>query len=237
MVSGSNNSYFNFEIQKIPLDIEAGCIYRGAMPWELSNPKAGEEYYSLLKRNGIQKVVVLVTQQEIDFVSEFKYPNALEFYAERQFEIIHFPILDGDIPRNDKAFENLIGSLTENLKEGQHILVHCMGGIGRTGLVISCIAKKILISNEDSFTNRNSGIDNVKISDIALKNIRDHLPGAVETKEQKEYLNHYMQFNPDQNRIVVSATKIWRPRWRTDSNGLKDGNGLEDSKGFFKDKE
>lgn len=195
---------FYFEIQRIPLELGAGSgsLFRGTMPWGLSNPDASREYIQQLETRKIDKVIVLVTKEELDFASDCQYPNAIQFYESHNVKTIHYPMEDGSAPASDESFDSLISTLSESLKNGEHVLVHCMGGIGRTGLVISCLAKKILRSeivekNEGaaSSTGNAPKVDdscNDLITQIALERVRYYLPKAVETTAQMRYLKEYL---------------------------------------------
>ena len=56
--------------------------------------------------------------------------------------------------------------------EGHNIAIHCSVGIGRTGLFSACLTKKVL------------GL----IGERAISLIRQHIPGAVETPEQEQFV-------------------------------------------------
>ena len=86
---------------------------------------------------------------------------------------LHLPILDVSIP--DHRFEDawvLEGpKLHKRLDCGERILIHCRGGLGRTGLV----AARILVER---------GCD----PQIAIKRIRAVRPHAIETSAQERYV-------------------------------------------------
>ena len=83
------------------------------------------------------------------------------------------PILDGGVP--DAKWEHdwvcAGADLRAQLKHGKRIVIHCLGGLGRTGTV----AAKLLVE---------LGMD-PKQAIIAVKNAR---PGAIETKVQENYV-------------------------------------------------
>ena len=85
----------------------------------------------------------------------------------------HLPIRDVSIP--SAAFEvqwrEAGGVLQSLLLDGQSLVVHCRGGIGRTGLV----AARLLIELGESPV-------------TALQRVRIARPGAVETAEQEQYV-------------------------------------------------
>ena len=85
----------------------------------------------------------------------------------------HLPVQDVSVP--DVAFEvqwaDASRVLRSQLLAGQSIVVHCRGGLGRTGIV----AARLLIElGEKPVT--------------ALERVRAARPGAVETAEQEEYV-------------------------------------------------
>jgi ADP-ribosyl-[dinitrogen reductase] hydrolase len=85
----------------------------------------------------------------------------------------HLPMRDGSIPT--AAFESQWltsgKALRDRLLGGESIVVHCRGGLGRTGLV----AARLLIELGESPKG-------------ALSRVRAARPGAVETREQEIYV-------------------------------------------------
>ena len=86
---------------------------------------------------------------------------------------VHLPIVDVSIP--DSRFEDAWVSdgpnLHDRLNAGEKILIHCRGGLGRTGLV----AGRILV--ERGCVPKN-----------AIQRIRSVRPHAIETSEQEHYV-------------------------------------------------
>jgi hypothetical protein len=63
-----------------------------------------------------------------------------------KYNYISFPIPDGGIPTNRNKFTTFIYKLCDiinNLDAGELIYIHCKGGHGRCGVVVSCITSKI----------------------------------------------------------------------------------------------
>jgi protein-tyrosine phosphatase len=85
----------------------------------------------------------------------------------------HLPIVDLDIPdeRFEEEWETSGQELRQILAEGGRIVLHCRGGLGRTGT----IAARILI--EFSMDSR-----------AAIAKVRQARPGAIQTREQEEYV-------------------------------------------------
>jgi atypical dual specificity phosphatase len=62
-----------------------------------------------------------------------------EFHIEWKY----FPIPDFDVPENKTAFAVLIGEIAEKIRRSESVCVHCHAGIGRTGMVLSCVVGKL----------------------------------------------------------------------------------------------
>jgi ADP-ribosyl-[dinitrogen reductase] hydrolase len=93
--------------------------------------------------------------------------------AHRGMEWHHLPIRDGAAP--DLAFETAWAAAAERLRallcSGRSILVHCMGGCGRSGT----IAARLLIELGET-------------PHAAMERVRRARPGAIETGAQERYL-------------------------------------------------
>jgi len=95
---------------------------------------------------------------------------------ERGIRWIHAPITDGSIP--DDAFLEQWRAVTPQLRAaldgGERILFHCLGGLGRTGMMAACL----LIE---------TGIDPAG----AIAAVRAARRGTIETLEQLEFVRIY----------------------------------------------
>lgn len=88
----------------------------------------------------------------------------------------HLSVLDGGTP-DDRAVEKWAAvspHLVKQLKRGENILIHCRGGLGRTGT----IGSMLLID---------AGVDAASAIDM----VRKARPGAIETVEQETFVFEY----------------------------------------------
>ncbi|MEZ5752209.1 MAG: protein-tyrosine phosphatase family protein [Paracoccaceae bacterium] len=81
-----------------------------------------------------------------------------------------FPVPDFGTPPTDADWAGLSLAIHERLAQGQTILVHCRGGLGRSGMVV---LRVMIESGEDPAS--------------ALARLREIRPGAVETPEQEAW--------------------------------------------------
>jgi protein-tyrosine phosphatase len=86
--------------------------------------------------------------------------------------VIQFPILDFSTPSDVAAFDRTLDRIEAALREGRNVAAHCLAGVGRTGLVAACLAKRVLdLSGEQ-----------------AIAWVREHIPGAVENRSQEKFV-------------------------------------------------
>jgi len=63
----------------------------------------------------------------------------------KEFKIVwrYFPISDFSVPADSAAFDRLIMDIVEYINNGESVCVHCYAGVGRTGLVLSCVVGRL----------------------------------------------------------------------------------------------
>lgn len=57
--------------------------------------------------------------------------------AGQEVEVLRFPIKDNNIP-STILMKSILAAIEASLEEDRPVYIHCMGGIGRTGTVVSC---------------------------------------------------------------------------------------------------
>ena len=58
------------------------------------------------------------------------------------FDARHVPILDQKVPSTEQARE-LVAELRRLTADGEAVLLHCVGGLGRSGLVAGCYLRAV----------------------------------------------------------------------------------------------
>jgi atypical dual specificity phosphatase len=91
------------------------------------------------------------------------------------FELIHFPIMDMGIP-TPRACAQLCAALLEQL-HARPVLLHCRGGLGRTGTIAACCLVSLGHTPE-----------------AALAQVRGVNPNYVQTGAQAQFIAHYEKY-------------------------------------------
>ena len=112
-------------------------------------------------------VAVLVEDWELDY--------DIQLWDTFGVKVNHLPIPDFGTPSVDN-FRELITWIIRETENGNPVLVHCVGGIGRSGMV----AAAYLISQGFS-------------PDEAIKEIKARVKGALQIDEQEELVRSFGQ--------------------------------------------
>lgn len=84
------------------------------------------------------------------------------------------PIEDGDIPDAtfEKSWETVGTQLREELLQGGEILIHCKGGLGRSGMIAARLIVELGATTPEE----------------AIRKVRASRPGAIETHAQEKHV-------------------------------------------------
>ena len=161
-----------------PKDVK-GKIFLTCFPGRSGAKVSFEEDIFLEELNNFSSlnsntVVTLVEDNEIENLCDKKF-FVRKIYS-HNLKWIHMPIVDLKSPDHkfmDK-WQTTKVLLKNDLIEGRNIILHCMGGKGRTGT----IAAILLIEFGEKYKE-------------AIKIVREKRKGAIETKEQEEFIFSY----------------------------------------------
>ena len=94
--------------------------------------------------------------------------------AERELRLVRFPIPDGGVPPGRPA---AVQSIVDAVNEGENVVMHCMGGLGRAGT----IGAWMLVAAGDDV-------------ETALLQVRDARgPNAPETEDQRNFVRRFAE--------------------------------------------
>jgi protein-tyrosine phosphatase len=155
-------------LTRLPFDLP-GRIYRSPMPYGDYDPH--RSVIAAYREAGITGVVVLAEGSEcLDRAGI----DLLDFYHQQGLAVIHCPIPDFS-PPEPQALEEAFDLLLARAQAGENTAVHCHAGVGRTGVFMACLARRLF------------GMD----GDAAIVWVKKSIPDAVETPDQVSFVKTF----------------------------------------------
>ena len=115
----------------------AGSVFLSDMPgWRRPLADDVAEAQSV----GIERVACLVPRAEIGWRSPDYFQAVIG--GNLPWDLDSLPIVDGGVPEHEELVE-FIDRLAAYVNSGQTVLLHCAGGIGRTGMVAICLLVRL----------------------------------------------------------------------------------------------
>jgi protein-tyrosine phosphatase len=113
--------------------IETGRL--GIMP----RPRGGdwlEDEIRSLKSSGVDAVISLLERAEIE---ELDIAEEQALCEANGISFLSFPIPDRDVPPSGREALDFAGSVSNLLRSGRSVVVHCRQGVGRSALIAACV--------------------------------------------------------------------------------------------------
>ncbi len=125
-------------------------------------------------------VVTLMERHEFDLL---RVPDLPERVLAHGMDWSHLPIRDVDIPAApfDAVWDGVRATMLTRLEDGGRVVLHCRGGLGRTGIVAALLLIEIRME-----------------ADAAILTVRRVRPGAIETAAQERYVRAYQSMGDQQ---------------------------------------
>ena len=120
-----------------------------------------------------ENLAILRKQNFRAILSLLESPLDQAMTREFGFECLHLPIQDFTAPTVDQVARS-IEFLRKNSEEGFKVLVHCLGGYGRTGTILACY----LVSEGTP-------------PEEAIATVRKLRPGSIEVPSQEQAVRDY----------------------------------------------
>jgi protein-tyrosine phosphatase len=131
----------------------------------------------LERMRAFYKVDVLVSVMESHEFDSLGIAGLRDQCAATGIEWLRYEVVDGSVPKDQKAFADFVSSIVDRLRAGKRVVIHCKGGLGRTGLTAACVI--IAIS------------DNQIGWEDAMNIVRSARPGTIENLEQERFLSRF----------------------------------------------
>jgi len=127
------NDGLGFRALPLP-DGVSGRLYLSSMPGRY---RAFHHDLTEAERLGVTTVLCLNPRDEVEHKSPH-YHQALND-GSHGWRVVEHPIEDFRAPVRGDGFAGLVDEIVSELTAGTNVMLHCAGGIGRTGTVSSCI--------------------------------------------------------------------------------------------------
>jgi len=128
-----------------------------------------EAEFDSIQSHGITHLVTLLESEEAALLG---LSSEESLCASRNIEFIHYPIADFTLPNSATDFLALAARLHSIAVDGGHVLAHCRGGIGRSGMMTAAV----LLQHGES-------------AEQAIKRISTARGTAIpDTDEQREFI-------------------------------------------------
>ena len=102
----------------------------------------------LLKRAGVDVLVSALTPYETEDMGLLEESQCCQNYG---LEFLSFPIEDRSVPASFSEFDGLLNSLTDRLRKGKAVGVHCRAGIGRSSIIVASALIRDGLSVDSAF--------------------------------------------------------------------------------------
>ncbi|MCB1174558.1 MAG: isochorismatase family protein [Leptospiraceae bacterium] len=164
--------------QQLRVDLVEQSVYPGSLgitilPGRQDRGRNLSADLQRLQELRYQNIVCLLTANEFE---DYGVPDLLQQYEQAEFETLHFPVPDQGIPPLDADWQSVMEWIAERLDRGQNVLIHCVGGLGRSGLIAALFLK------------HKSGMG----AEEAVAHVRQcRSPRAIETRRQLEFVTNH----------------------------------------------
>lgn len=142
----------------------------------LPSSKFLDQDIQLLRSNQITNVITLVQTKELESANLNHFFDQLE---QKGIQSYHFPIEDFGIPSHEQM-DSIYHTLASMLEKGENTLIHCKGGLGRSGTVMAAFAKNY-VKEVDPIT---------YVREIRGKE-------AIENQQQESFIGQYVYHHKD----------------------------------------
>ena len=132
----------------------------------------------MLRLRRYYKTDVLISLIEDHEFADLQIATLRERAKDFEMENHWFPIRDQSVPASMENLEKLVEVIARLLKKEKNVVIHCMGGLGRTGLV----AAACLIA-----------LTNLSAAE-AVRAVRAARKGAVENSRQEEFVASFTSY-------------------------------------------
>ena len=141
-----------------------------------SCPGIGRDLATDIKTIQDLNIVIVLSLLEEHELSHLGAKSLLKELSVKNIQWMRFEIENFGVPKFSQyaLLNQNINTVSNDIINGKNILIHCMAGLGRTGMIAALILIKL-------------GID----INQSIKLIRNIRPGSIETEEQEKFVRNF----------------------------------------------
>lgn len=128
----------------LPPDVP-GQLWLASMPGRF---EAWSAFEAQALRNRLALVVCLTPRDEIAELSPAYH--AAVAGGRMPFRWMSLPMRNFGVPEDRAAFRRQVEEITDALRRGEAVLLHCAAGIGRTGSTAACVLKALGLGTQEA---------------------------------------------------------------------------------------
>ena len=155
-----------------PRYTQPGRISITILPGRKDTLRELDDDLATLKREKVSAVVCCVPREEL---AVYGVDDLLERYQTAGIALYHLPIMDQRVC-SQRELAAAVDWIRQQVESGGHLLVHCVGGLGRSGMVVACWLRACGLSPQEA-------IDEVR---------RIRGPRTVETGLQENMVREFL---------------------------------------------
>lgn len=145
------------------------------------------------KSRGVDAIVCLLNDSELRSigVNPAQYKDSARAL---EITLIQYPMIEMGVPQSIPHFHtHLVLPVLTHTQQNKRVLIHCRGGVGRSGLLAACLLKHLAHSPSGP----------AAISTV--RRLRDKR--AVETRRQEDFVEEYFSYNE------IRVYLRWQCKW------------------------
>jgi protein-tyrosine phosphatase/nicotinamidase-related amidase len=149
-----------------------GLIGLTILPGRKDRNRNVEDDLKTIKDENINNIICLLSEDEF---TEYGIPDLKKYYEKHGFNVRYESINDQAVPTQE-SMKKILEWMDDCINKKEKVLVHCIGGLGRTGTVAACYLKKF------------SGLNGKDAIEIVRES---RSPRAVENEKQESFVIEY----------------------------------------------
>jgi protein-tyrosine phosphatase len=149
-INNLKNPIINSENEPIIVDFitpEFGKLEAGKVGITIA-PGANHEHGNVIWQRDLKiDMARLKTEMQanvlISLVEDFEFENLQitklpEIADEFEIKLLRYPLVDAETPKNFDTMNLITKTIQQNFEAGNTIIIHCLAGLGRSGMVAAC---------------------------------------------------------------------------------------------------